>query len=178
MGPMLEFALAQNSPCAIRYPKANAEQIERDFAPIELGKAEIIQWGEDGTIVCCGALLAECIAAAQLLKEECDLDVGIVNARFVKPLDRECLARAIRETGFVVTVEEAALMTGFGSAVLEAANDAGLDTRRVRRLGIPDQFIPHAERHELLADLGLDARGIYAACREMAEVSKVGITQQ
>jgi 1-deoxy-D-xylulose-5-phosphate synthase len=169
VAPMLEFALAQSSPTSLRYPKANADEIERDVAPIELGRAEVIQWGVDGTILCCGALLGEAIGAAQLLKEQCGLDVGVVNARFVKPLDRDVLRRAIGETGFVVTVEEGALMTGFGSAVLEAASDMGLDTRRLRRLGIPDEFVQHAERGELLAELGLDARGIFAACRELAE---------
>ena len=73
----------------------------------------------------------------------------------------------------MVTVEEAALMGGFGSAVLEAAADAGLDTSRVRRLGIPDQFIEHGERGELLADLGLDAAGIAAACRDAGECDRL-----
>jgi 1-deoxy-D-xylulose-5-phosphate synthase len=168
VAPMLEFALAQSSPTSLRYPKANADEIERDVAPIELGKAEIIQWGADGTIICCGALLGEAIGAAQLLKEECDLDVGVVNARFIKPLDRDILRRALSETGFVVTVEEGVLMTGFGSAVLEAAGEMGLDTRRLRRLGIPDSYVQHAERGELLAELGLGACGISRACREMS----------
>ncbi len=167
MAPMLDFALQQTSPCSMRYPKTSADEIERDHAPIELGRAEVIQWGEDGTILCCGALLAECIGAAQLLKEECNLDVGVVNARFVKPLDREIIRRAVTETGFLVTVEESALMTGFGSAVLEAASDMSLDTRRIRRLGIPDQFITFAERGELLAELGLDVAGIFQACQEL-----------
>jgi len=136
---------------------------------MELGKAEVIQWGEDGTIFACGTLLANCIGAAQLLKEECGLSVAVVNARFIKPLDRDVLRRALEETGFVVTVEEAALMTGFGSAVLEAANEMGLDTRRIRRLGLPDEFVQHGERGELLADLGLDSDGIFVACREMAQ---------
>ena len=64
-------------------------------------------------------------------------------------------------------------MGGFGSAVLEAAADAGLDTSRVRRLGIPDQFIEHGERGELLADLGLDAAGIAAACRAWCRRSRL-----
>ena len=65
--------------------------------------------------------------------------------------------RGIEESPFVVTVEEGVLAGGFGSAVLEAASDAGLDTHGIRRLGIPDRFIEHGERAELLADLGLDA---------------------
>ena len=169
VAPMLDFALKQESPTSLRYPKTSADQIERDTAPIELGKAEIIQWGADGTILCCGALLANCIGAAQLLKERLDLDIAVINARFVKPLDREILQRAVGETGFVVTVEEAALMTGFGSAVLEAANEMNLDTRRIKRLGIPDEFVTFAERSELLGDLGLDTEGIFTACKTQHE---------
>jgi 1-deoxy-D-xylulose-5-phosphate synthase len=74
----------------------------------------------------------------------------------------------VRDCAFVVTVEESSLMGGFGSAVLEAAADAGLNTSHIRRLGIPDKFIEHAERAELLADLGLDASGIARACRACA----------
>jgi 1-deoxy-D-xylulose-5-phosphate synthase len=92
----------------------------------------------------------------------------------VKPLDTETIFRAIRESGFVVTVEEGCLHGGFGSAVLEAAVAARLETRHVRRLGIPDRFIEHGDRKELLADLGLDAAGIARACRELAsELSEI-----
>jgi 1-deoxy-D-xylulose-5-phosphate synthase len=97
------------------------------------------------------------------------LDVGVVNARFVKPLDTDVILKAIETCPFVLTVEEAALMTGFGSAVLEAAADAGLNAANVTRLGIPDRFIEHGERGELLADLSLDAAGIARKCRELAE---------
>ena len=69
----------------------------------------------------------------------------------------------------VVTVEEGCLMGGFGSAVLEAASEAGLDTRHIHRLGVPDRFIQHGERFELLAELGLDERGIAQTCRELAD---------
>ena len=85
-----------------------------------------------------------------------------------RPPRLNTILRAVRDCGFVVTVEEAALMTGFGSAVLEAATDAGLTIGRFRRLGIPDQFVEHGERGELLTDLGLDPAGIAAACRELA----------
>jgi 1-deoxy-D-xylulose-5-phosphate synthase len=95
-------------------------------------------------------------------------DIGLVNARFAKPLDADTLLEAIDRCEFVVTVEEAALMGGFGSAVLEAAANAGVDTSRVRRLGVPDRFIEHGERSELLADLGLDPAGIAQTCRQLA----------
>lgn len=166
LGAMLEFALRHDSPCSMRYPKTTAAEIKREFQPLELGKAEILEWGADGTIICCGTPLEDCLNAAQRLKLE-GIDVGVVNARFVKPLDNAVLERAFKETGFVVTVEEGMLMGGFGSAVLELANEKGLDTTRMKRLGIPDRFVEHGERSELLAELGLDVDGIADACRKM-----------
>jgi 1-deoxy-D-xylulose-5-phosphate synthase len=94
----------------------------------------------------------------------------LINARFVKPLDRQILD-VVASSPFVLTVEEGCLQGGFGSAVLEAANDAGLETRHISRLGIPDRFIEHGEREELLADLGLNAEGIYQRCRQLFEAS-------
>jgi 1-deoxy-D-xylulose-5-phosphate synthase len=79
--------------------------------------------------------------------------------------------RAINTTPFVITVEESTLNGGFGSAVLELANDARLRTEHIRRLGIPDRFIEHGSRDELLADLGLDVAGLMKAAREMAGTS-------
>lgn len=163
---MVEFSLSQDGPTAIRYPKAAADFINRRVSPLELGVAEVFCWGNDGMIVACGTRLAACLAAAEQLRGE-GLDVGVINARFVKPLDTETILRAVQQSPMVVTVEEGGLMGGFGSAVLEAASDAGLDTSRVRRLGIPDQFVEHGERDELLADLGLDAKGIAQSCRKL-----------
>lgn len=162
---MLDFALQHDSPCAIRYPKATAVELGRPPAPLELGRSEVLSWGDDGCLISCGALLPRCVEAAEQLRAE-GLDVGVINARFLKPLDTETILKAIRECGFVITVEEAALAGGFGSAVLEAAADAGVDASRVRRLGIPDYYIEHGERDELLADLGMDVTGILAACHE------------
>jgi len=92
----------------------------------------------------------------------------VINARFVKPLDTGLLLQRIEAAPWVVTVEENALPTGFGSAVLEAVNDAGIPSGRLVRLGLPDRFVEHGDRGELLADLGLDAPGIAAACRSLA----------
>jgi 1-deoxy-D-xylulose-5-phosphate synthase len=164
---MLDFALAQDGPASLRYPKAAAETVERPFTPIELGKAEVIEWGEDGMIVCCGTLLGAAVKAAGLLREE-GLDIGVINARFIKPLDTETILKAVETSPFVLTVEEGQLMAGFGSALLEAANEARLPTAHIRRLGLPDRFVEHGERGELLAELGLDAAGIARACRESA----------
>ncbi|QDT00504.1 1-deoxy-D-xylulose-5-phosphate synthase [Adhaeretor mobilis] len=171
---MLDFALQHDGPCAIRYPKATAVEIARDVAPVEHGRSEVLDWGEDGCLIACGALLHRCVEAAQQLKHE-GLHVGVINARFLKPLDAETILRAVRECPFVVTVEEAALAGGFGSAVLEAAADEKLDTSRVIRLGIPDAFIEHGERDELLADLGMSVEGIVKTCREAAAAERPAV---
>ncbi len=164
---MLDFALAHDGPVSIRYPKAKAEKVERRPAAVELGRAEVIRTGRDGTLLVCGTLLADAMQAVEILAED-GIDVGVVNVRFVKPLDTETILAAIADSPFVITVEEGCLQGGFGSAVLEAAGDAGVDASHVRRLGIPDRFIEHGERHELLADLGLDVAGLVAACHKAA----------
>jgi len=86
-----------------------------------------------------------------------------VNARFVKPLDTGLLTQYASSTGTIITCEDAALPGGLGSAVLEALSDAGMSDVRVVRLGIPDRFIEHGRRDDMLAQLGLDSRGIAAS---------------
>jgi 1-deoxy-D-xylulose-5-phosphate synthase len=172
---MLSLALVQDGPCAIRYPKATVEQIDGKREPVELGRAEVLDWGEDVAIICCGTLLSAGLKAAALLRDE-GYDVAVINARFVKPLDVDTLLRAISQCAVVVTVEEGSLMTGFGSAVLEAASDAGVNAGHVVRLGIPDRFIEHGERGELLADLSLDAEGIARTCR--GALSRAGLLKE
>ncbi|OHB82274.1 MAG: 1-deoxy-D-xylulose-5-phosphate synthase [Planctomycetes bacterium RBG_16_64_12] len=164
---MLRFALAADGPMAIRYPKASAESIDRRPAPVELGIAETLRFGHDGTILACGTMFVASVRAADRLRKE-GLELGVINARFVKPLDTETILRAVDESPLVVTVEEGALMGGFGSAVLEAVSEAGLSAGRIRRLGVPDFFVEHGDRAELLADLGLDEHGIARACRQLA----------
>jgi 1-deoxy-D-xylulose-5-phosphate synthase len=162
--PMLRFALGHSGPISMRYPKANLEKVERAVAPMELGQAEVYEWGSDAIFVAYGTLFSNCVKAAEKLRAE-GLDIGVINARFCKPLDRTTLLKAVEEVPLVVTVEEGTLEGGFGSALLEAANDVRLDTRNVVRLGMPDRFIEHAERNELLADLGLNVDGLCAAVR-------------
>ena len=165
--PMLDFALTLDGPASLRYPKANAESVDRPECPVDLGRAEVYRWGADGTFVALGTLFPTCVRAAERLLAE-GLDVGVINARFLKPLDTDTILKAVEESGFVISVEEGTLCGGFGSALLEAANDAGLQTGHIRRLGLPDRFIEHGERGELLADLGLDVDGLVAAAHATA----------
>ncbi len=164
--PMLKFSLNHDGPTSIRYPKTNAETVPRAVAPLELGKAEVYRWGEDGTFIAFGTLFSSCVAAAERLAKD-GLDVGVINARFLRPLDTTQIFKAI-ESGFVITVEESTLNGGFGSAVLEAANDAGLPTHQIRRLGLPDRYIQHGERNEQLAEVGLDVPALMAAAHQLA----------
>ncbi|MFM8735122.1 MAG: 1-deoxy-D-xylulose-5-phosphate synthase [Pirellulales bacterium] len=166
LAAMLDWALAQPGPVAIRYPKAVVENHSGPRTPIESGRCETLAEGNDGVIVACGTLLGEALKAAQQLHRE-GLEVTVINARFVKPLDPAIVER-IEAAPWAVTVEENALQTGFGSAVLEAFNDAGVQAGPIVRLGLPDRFVEHGERAELLADLGLDAAGIAATCRRLA----------
>jgi len=169
---MVPWSLEHDHPTAIRYPKASVVRVPRDalsgeVAPIELGESELIRPGADGALIALGPLLNECVDAARKLAEE-GLELAVINARFVKPLDTRAILQAVRECPFVVTVEEGCLTGGFGSAVLEAANHAGLDTSHIRRLGIPDRYVEHADRAELLGNLGLNSRGIAETCRKLA----------
>lgn len=170
VGPMLDLCLSIDAPTAIRYPKATPEAVERDFSPVELGQAEVYEWGEDGCFVAYGTLFPTCVRAAAKLKEM-GYDVGVINARFCKPLDKTTILKAVEEMPFVVTAEEGVLAGGFGSAVIEAANDAGLRTDHIHRCGVPDRWIMHAERDEQHAEMGIDENGLVAAALRMIERS-------
>ena len=178
VGAMLDFALQHDEACGIRYPKETAANIERELQPVTLGKSEVLTDGEDGVIVCFGSLLENCLQAARRLEEEAGLKIGVVNARFAKPIDDALLKTLIDEKPFLVTVEEGNLMGGFGTAVLEAANTMGLSTENIHRLGLPDAFVEHGERGELLADLGLDVDGIAKRCQKLAETRVTGTTTE
>ena len=172
LGAMLDFSLKHDMACSLRYPKTTAAEIKRELQPIELGKSETIRDGVDGTIIACGTTLDAAVQASEVLKSE-GLNVGVINARFVKPIDLEMVKRTLTDSPFVVTVEEAMLMGGFGSAFLEAANEMRLDARKLHRIGIPDEFVEHQDRSEVLAELKLDAAGIAETCREVANQVKL-----
>lgn len=172
IGAMLDFSISHDTACSLRYPKTTAAEIQRELKPIELGISETMREGTDGTIVACGTTLEAALEAAEALRAE-GLEIGVVNARFVKPIDTEMIRNALTNSAFVVTVEEAMLMGGFGSALLEAASEMRLDTSQVHRIGVPDEFMEHQSRAEILAALKLDAAGIAETCREAAKQVKL-----
>jgi 1-deoxy-D-xylulose-5-phosphate synthase len=165
---MLDAAIAHEHPSTIRYPKASALELARTPDPIQIGRSELIRAGGDGTIIAFGAMLENALAAAELLSGE--IEVAVINARFAKPIDHDMVRTAVGDglaSGrFVITVEEGALLAGFGSAVLESAVQQRLDTRLIRTLGLPDEFIEHGEREDLLSQHGLSPEAIAQACRD------------
>lgn len=165
----LRFALASNSPCAIRYPrdKVPTEPLP-DCPPFELGCSRTVRAGTDGTILACGVTTAAALEAADLLAAG-GLSVGVVNARFAKPIDRRMVREALADGRPVVTVEDHSILGGFGSAVLETAQEKGLSCANLMRLGLPDRFIEHGSRTGQLAEVGIDAAGIAAAFEALVE---------
>lgn len=167
---MLKTAVGCGRAVSVRYPRGAGVGVPLDENPLTLpiGKGEILFDPPDAAlaVVAIGACVHPALDAAELLRAE-GIPVRVINARFVKPLDGELICAAARELKNVITVEENALMGGFGSAVLELFAEQGVSGVSVRRLGIPDEFAPHATQKELRRMYGIDAAGIAAAVREM-----------
>jgi len=143
---------------------------------LPIGKGRVVRPGgasPDVLLVSVGTCLKAALAAAEELSRE-GIDLRVVDARFVKPLDAELICGEAARIRRVVTVEENALQGGFGTACLEAFEAAGLlaGGLAVKRLGIPDRFITHAEQARQRADAGIDAAHVAEACRALAGEKK------
>jgi 1-deoxy-D-xylulose-5-phosphate synthase len=161
---MLKTALYAGAPMALRYPRGAGYGVEmdRELKSLETGKGEMLVEGGDVCIVAIGSTVYPALQAAETLKGR-GISAGVVNARFVKPLDADLILSVAGKTGCIVTVEENALQGGFGSAVLELLFDNGRHDVKIKRLGIPDQYIEQGSQAQLRKDLGIDAEGIAAA---------------
>jgi 1-deoxy-D-xylulose-5-phosphate synthase len=159
-------ALGHDGPFALRYPRACAGEMPEGALPppVAIGTGETLRTGSDGSIFAVGSMVGAALLAAERLETE-GIRLGVVDARFIKPLDRRLLCGEARRTGLVVTAEENALDGGFGSAVLDALQDEGLSPK-VLRIGIPDRFIEHGSRDELRAASGLDVDGMVRQIRD------------
>ena len=156
---MMFTALDHQGPSAIRYPRGTGTGW-RDFRRarlLEIGRAEVLRDGSDVAIFSLGGMLPEAERLAAMLRDE-GQSVAVINARFAKPVDAACIERFGRTCGLLVTMEDHVLSGGFGSAVLEALSDAGLDTPVVR-VGWPDSFIEHGKTEDLREKYGADRRG-------------------
>ncbi|HEX8847026.1 MAG TPA: 1-deoxy-D-xylulose-5-phosphate synthase [Pyrinomonadaceae bacterium] len=174
---MLWTAIEHNGPAALRYPRGNGigVDISREPQLLEIGKGEILRdSGGDVAIVAYGAMVHPSLQAAENLSKD-GIETTVVNARFVKPLDASLLLALARTKRLIVTIEEAYLAGGFGSAVMELLEENGLlDQVRVIRMGIPDRLVTHGDAKLLLAKYGLDADGIYTRVKSCVEQSNLG----
>ncbi len=159
---MLHSAVKLTTPAAIRYPRANIPEDSLNSAckPIEIGKGEILKEGRDGAIIAYGAMVYPSLECARMLMEK-GIDITVVNARFVKPLDEDLIIKVVMDHKIVITVEDHAEVGGFGSAILELLSDKGFNTKNIHIMGIPDKFIEQGSRDVILKTLNLDTEGIY-----------------
>lgn len=161
----LRFALQCDRPCAIRYPRDNVPESFGEGPPFELGQSRCLRRGGDATILAYGSTVAAAVEAADSLAAA-NLFVAVHNARFAKPVDQDMVRTVFAAGKPVFTVEDHSITGGFGTAILEAAHELGLDTRCLTRLGLPpDRFIRHGSRTGQLAEVGIDASGIMDAVR-------------
>ena len=166
---MFRFAATLDGPCAVRYPRAAVPDADLSpDAPIALGKSVVAADGTDGTLFAYGAMVAVALEARTLLQAQ-GLTVKVIDARFAKPIDADALARELEESPFVLTLEEGVAAGGFGSAALEAMSARGADVRRLHVAGIPDRFIEHGPRTELLRRIGLDPAGVARTAAQIHE---------
>lgn len=170
---MILTAIEHPGAAAIRYPRGNGHGVDVSAAPklIEVGKSETLRTGKDATILAYGSMVYPAVEAAETLAKS-GVQATVINARFVKPLDADAILSAAKETGVIVTVEEAYLAGGFGSAVLELLEQHGMqDAVKVVRLGVPDEIVTHGDPKTLLAGYGLDANGIAEAVQKALDNS-------
>jgi len=167
---MLKTAICSGVPVSLRYPRGAGVGVplDKDISTLTPGVGERLSAGRDVAIIAIGATVYPALAAAAILAQD-GIMATVVNARFVKPLDRELLLAVAGECGAVLTVEENSLMGGFGSAVLELLADEPVSGLRIKRLGIPDRFIEHGAQAELRRILGIDADGIAAAAKALLQ---------
>ena len=152
---MLSLGLEHDGPFAIRYPRGPSPVIPREAAEMALGKAEVLAEGEDVCIMAVGSAVNLSLRAMEILAET-GVSATLVNARFVKPLDKELIIELAKRCPRLVLVEENAVQGGFGSAVIELLASEGICDVQVRQVGLPDEFVAHGARPILREVHGLD----------------------
>jgi len=158
---MLYTAFQLKEPVALRYPRGNGVgvKLDQELVPLPIGVAEEIKLGNDLVFFAIGSMVEACKQASEFLGY-IGIEAGVVNARFIKPLDEEMLLAIANRTKYIVTVEDNVLVGGFGSAVLEFLNDHEISQTKVLRLGLPDKFVEQGPRKDLLAKYTLSGENI------------------
>jgi 1-deoxy-D-xylulose-5-phosphate synthase len=170
---MLKTAIDHDGPIALRYPRGEGwgVEMEKEIRPLEIGKGELLRDGKDIAIIAIGNTVVPALKAAQDLAP-LGIDAAVVNARFVKPLDSELLLDVLERIPRAITVEDNVVQGGFGSAVAELLADEGMTGVSLRRLGVPDRFIPHGTQDELRKICGIDKDAIAQATLRLVRGEK------
>ena len=165
---MLSTGFQLNSPSAVRYPRGTGPntEVQPNLDTLPVGKAEICRKGKNTAILSFGSVLAEGFEVAE------KLDATLVNMRFIKPLDEECLLQLSTEYDVFITLEDNAVMGGAGSAVNEFMLKQQCQNR-ILNLGLPDIFMEHASREQILNDAGLSTSGILRAIEDFLDTEEL-----
>ena len=158
-----------SSPFALRYPRDAAPAFDPARKPdlIDIGTWEIVREGSNISLLAVGSMVSASLKAADMVKTK-GMNVCVVNCRFVKPVDEKLLSSLRKRFETLVTVEENSLKGGFGEEVHETLNRIGLDGGAIHHLGIPDVFIEHGSRKDLLDEIGLSPEKISAFVEKLA----------
>ncbi|MBZ5520085.1 1-deoxy-D-xylulose-5-phosphate synthase [Bacillus sp. KS1] len=154
---MVNTALSyEEGPIAMRFPRGNGlgVKMDKEMKTIPIGTWEVLRPGKDAVILTFGTTIEMALEAAEELQKE-GLSVRVVNARFIKPIDKQMMKAILNEGLPILTIEEAVLEGGFGSTILEFAHDLGMYHTPIDRMGIPDRFIEHGSVTALLEEIGL-----------------------
>lgn len=167
---MLKTAIDHNGPAAVRYPRGNGLGVELDeeLHALPVGKGELLREGKDVLLVAIGSTVPAASEAAERLAQD-GIEAAVINARFVKPLDRELILTWARKIGRIITIEENVLQGGFGSGVLEMFQEESFFAKSFTRLGIPDAFVPQGSQSTLRNLYGIDADAIESAAHQMTD---------
>ena len=170
---MLKTAVEHAGPISLRYPRGEGWNVTLDdeFHNLEIGKAELLRDGTDLVIAAVGHTVIPALRAAQDLVS-LGINAAVVNARFVKPLDGNLFRDLLIKVPRLITVEDHVISGGFGSALVEFLADEGVTGVEVKRLGVPDRFIPHGTQDELKKICGFDKDAIAQAALQMMRRGK------
>ena len=169
---LLYSALNQKeSPFSIRYPKSSAIDFDLDSQAelLPIGSWEVLRTGSDIVVLAVGPLSYNVERVAELLQNE-NILIEIVNCRFIKPMDESYLRSLIERFNLVITIEEGVIVGGFGDGVSSWLLENNFQGR-IKRLGLPDSFIQHGKRDELLSEIGLDENGIIDTIKSLVNAT-------
>lgn len=171
---MVYTALNYNDgPIAMRFPRGNGLGVDMDeeFHNIPIGSWETLKEGKDAAILTFGTTIPMAMEAAQILEKQ-GLSIRVINSRFIKPIDSTMLTELLDQNIPILTIEEAVLQGGFGSAILEYAGSHGYHQALIDRMGIPDQFIEHGDVDSLLKEIGLTTEEVVKRASLLAQIRK------